>query len=145
MTTAQKVIKYLALAFAVFLGRTEGGTAALALEYADASFASEKNDLLFNCGKPVKALHIAGTYARLAGYFRIDLDRKLVEAAVEGDGIDVDVCPQNPGGFCAHRAGLVYNLLTEVGQKNSYILKAVLVTAGIEDTVCVDADHILRT
>ena len=71
------------------------------------------------------------------------LKRKNVEISFKRYGIDVNVRPQYLGAFSTDCTGVLDDLLTKAAQKNTHILKTILITAGIKNTVCIDTYHLL--
>ena len=87
-------------------------------------------------------MRITRTEAGFKLYFYKNLYEELIKAAIEGNVVDIYASPYHIGVFCAHNAGSVNYVLSGAGYIDPYILEAVFITAGIKDSVCVNADHV---
>lgn len=121
---------------------TEAVCLGFALEYADIAFASEEDHFLFHNSHTVKLPHIAGADAGFKYDFYVDFNAELIKSAVKGNIVDVDIGPQHLCVLGSDNRCPFDDFLTAAGQIYFYVLIAVLVTAGIENTVGVDADHV---
>ncbi len=137
-----QICSVLALSSAV-IGWAKARASFLALEYTYIAFAAEEDDLLLNNCNTFKFLNISGADASLAYDFCKYLYCELIEPTVKGYGIYIYIRPQYLCTLSPDCAGALYDLLTEAGQKNSYILKAILITARVKHAVCINTYHFL--
>ena len=113
-----------------------------AFENTDVALAAEQNDFLFYCGNAFEFLHVSGTYAGFECDFYVNLNKQLIESTVKWYGIDVDTRPDDLCTFCTDNIGAVNDVLSRTGKIYLYIFETVLVTAGIENPVSVNAYEI---
>jgi hypothetical protein len=119
---------------------TEGGTVSAGAEDVHRGVSSEENDLLFQYSDTVKlgGLCPCGTAhadASLEDELDVEADVDGVEAAVELDGINADVGPGDAGILDTDLGGVLDDLLTQIGEKDTYVLIAVPIAAGVQNTV----------
>ena len=113
-----------------------------AFENADIALTAKKNHLLFKYRDSLKFLNSSGADASLEGELDIELDVDGVKAAIEGDGRDVDLCPSDAGVFDADVGCVRHDIVAEIGQKYTDVLKAIPIATGVENAVCLDADRV---
>ena len=113
-----------------------------ALENADIALSAEEDNLFLQYRDAFKFLNSAGTDASLKGEFDVKFDVDGVKAAVEGNGRDVDLCPGDAGTFDADVGCVRNDIVAEIGQKHTDVLKAIPIATGVENAVCFDADRV---
>ena len=107
--------------------------------------AAEQHHLLFQHGN---AVELGGLRPRRTAYADAGLEDELdveadvngVEAAVELDGVNADVSPGDAGVLDADLSGVLDDLLTQIGEKDTDVLIAVPIAAGIQNAVGLHAN-----
>ena len=130
------------LATAELRDGAEVGRVGVAAENADVAFAAVKNDVLFYDGDAVKLLGPSGAYAGLEGQLDIKANGYGIKTAVETNGIDPHIRPCDARILDTNGRSMFYDFIPDIGKENANVLKAISVTAGIENTVGLDTDHI---
>ena len=118
----------------------EAGAARFTSENVHVALASVKNDLLFGYGDTVKLLSLSGTQASFKAYTCIESYGDLIEAAIELYRFKIKAGPDDLGAFDFDARRLFYYLLTEAREIYPDILKAILVTAAVKNSVTVNTD-----
>ena len=111
-----------------------------ALKGADGAFTTKKNNLLFKHGNSLKLLTSSAAKAGFKGYLDKESYGYRVKALIKSYGINSDIGGADAGALCAHRRRMLYNLATEIGENNLYVLEAVSVATGIKDSVGLDTN-----
>lgn len=117
------------------------GRVGIALENADVALASVQDHLLLHDGDALKFLTASAAQTSLEHDLDIEFDGNRIKASVESYRIDPDICPGNTRAFGSDIGGMLQNIVSEVGKQNFYVLKAVSVSAGIENSIGLNADH----
>ena len=107
----------------------------LTAEDIDVALTAVKDDLLFDDGNAVDLLRSAETDADLCRDLDIHGDADLIESAVKGYAVHVDIGAKNLCAFRAHVACTFDHFARTVGKIDADVLKAVLVTAAVKDAV----------
>jgi hypothetical protein len=79
-------------------------------------------------------------HADLKGKSHVKLDIDRVKAAIELNGIGLDIGAAKLGAFYAHVVGAGDQILAHGGQEYANVLKAISVTAGIQNARGLDAE-----
>lgn len=113
-----------------------------ALEDTDIALAAKENNLFLQYRNALKFLNSAGADAGLKGELDVEFDVDGVKAAVEGNGRNVDLRPCDAGIFDADVGRVCNDIVAEVTQKHTDVLKAIPIATGVENAVCLDADRV---
>ena len=100
----------------------------------DLVVTAKQNHTLFQHRNAVKLLRMTAD-AGLKGQLDKEFNVNGIKTAVKSDGIDTDIGRQKLGMTDTNRRGVVDDLITEIGQKDSDVLKAITIAAGIQDSV----------
>ena len=113
----------------------EAGGIYVGAEDGHAGIATKQHDLLFQHGDAIKFLGATGTDAPLQNEFDVEANVDGVKAAVELNGIDADIRPGDRGTLDTDLAGVLDDILAEVGEEHAHVLVTVAVAAGVHDAV----------
>ena len=114
-------------------------------KYRNVLFAAVKNDLFIECTQAFYFLYSAAAKARFERYAEIIANRYLIKTFIKGHGFDVNVGVDDLDTFASYRTRFVDDLLSAVTQMNSYVLKTVFITRGIENLVDADTAKLFFT
>lgn len=114
----------------------------VALEYANVAFSTVKHHVLFHNGNTVKLLRSACAHASLERKLDIETNGHGIKAAVKTNGVNSHKRPCDARILDTNGRGMFYDLISDVGQENTNILKAISVTARVQDPVGLNTDHI---
>ena len=101
-------------------------------------FTAVKDNLLIEGAKSLYLAHSSSAYARLERYAEIIAHGYLIEALIEGYGLDINSRVDNLNRLAPYRACLVDNFLSHIAKMNTYVLEAILVTRRIENLIYTD-------
>jgi len=130
------------LAAAKLGNSAEIGRVGIAAENADIAFTAVKNDVLFHHSNAVKILRPSGAYASLKGQLDIKANGYGIKTAIKTDGVDPHKRPRDARILDANGRSMFYDFIPDIGKENANVLEAISVTAGIENAVGLDTDHI---
>jgi hypothetical protein len=113
-----------------------------ALEDTDVALSAEENDLFLKHRNALEFLNATGADAGLKGELDVEFDVDGVESAIEGNRVDVDLCPGDAGTLDTDVGRVRYDVIPKIGQQYTDVLEAITVATGVENAVCLDADRI---
>ena len=113
-----------------------------ALEHADIALTAKENDLLFQYCDAFEFLNAPGADTSLEAELDIEFDVDGIKAAIEGDGIDVDLRPGDAGALDTNVGCVLHNVIAKIGQKHTDMLKAIPIPTRVENTIGFDTDHV---
>lgn len=112
-----------------------------AAEHINVALAPPKYNFFLYDSNSLKFLCTVASNTGFKGKLYIKTDHNLIETTIEADRVNGDVSPGNACILHTNISSPIKHIPTEIGQLHAHILKAVAVTAGIENTVCFNADH----
>lgn len=124
---------------AVGLGTSAKAIAYVALEHTDVALATIEDDVLFQHGNALKLLRSSTANACLDANLYIKTNGNRKETTVELNGIDPNKGRNDLRTFCTDRRGVLQYFISEIGQIDTNVFKAIAVTTGIQHSVGVDA------
>lgn len=104
-------------------------------EYADVALAAVKYNLFLGNRKSLELGYLTGADACLHCKLNIETNVYREKSAVEFHRLYCKTGPDNLRTLYSQISCLFYNFLTVLAQKDFYVLKAVLVTAAVKNTV----------
>ena len=123
----------------------EGRPVGAGAEYAHRGVPTEQHHLLFQHGDTVKfgGLSTAAVTAADAGLkdeLDVEADVDGVESPIELDGIQPNIGPGNAGVLHPYLSGAVNDLFPKIREEYPHVLKAVPITAGVQNAVGLHAN-----
>lgn len=121
---------------------TEAGTVTATAEDADIALSAVQHHLLFQHGDAVELLGTVPMDAGLKDELDKETDGDGVETPVELYRVNADVGPGDAAILYPYLVGGLDQILAHIGQEHTHILKAIPVTAGVQDAGCLDTDRL---
>ena len=123
----------------------EGRPVGAGAEYAHRGVPAEQHHLLFQHGDAVKfgglgASTVTATDTGLKDQLDVEADVDGVESPIELDGIQPNIGPGNAGILHPYLGGAVNDLSPKIREEYPHVLKAVPITAGVQNTVGLHAN-----
>ena len=112
------------------------------LKNADVAFATVQYDVLFKNGNPLELLRPC-VNARLKSQLDIKANGDGIKSTVKLYGLDRNIRPANLSTFHANIRRVLNDLLPVIGQIYAYVLKAITIPAGIQNSVGFDTNGFL--
>ena len=110
-------------------------------EDMNVTLAAEENDALVDHHDTVKFTAVASAYAALEDKLDVISYGNAVKSARKINGVDRYVRAYDLSAANSYYRGMINNVLTVFGEPYSLIFVAILISARIENTLCIYADR----